>query len=92
MQRVMQRMVEQLAKLPVRPSDQKIEPIEGILEWNELIPWQGIALVFDEGLFPTWLESLAKWLKKPDVDWEEVLQWYEWTPSRLRNECGGKIP
>lgn len=73
--------------LEIDPTQQDIEPLEIFFEcYSELYTKNTIeasrytllqARLLNTNLIPKLVKSLKRWLKSPQVDYEEVAQWYE---------------
>jgi len=77
LEKVLTRLQRAIADTPVRPSGQDLEPIEDLLAWLEVVPVATVARVLDTALFPQWHTALRQWLRTPECDFNEVLQWYQ---------------
>ncbi|KAG5647479.1 hypothetical protein DXG03_009414 [Asterophora parasitica] len=60
----------------VNPRDQKMEPLQHVLQWADLIRPSIFSQILEKELFPKWLDVLHVWLIQPRVSFEEVAQWY----------------
>ena len=60
----------------VNPRDQKLESLEHVLQWSDLIRSSIFSQVLESEFFPKWLDVLHVWLIEPRVSFEEVAQWY----------------
>ncbi|KAG6832255.1 hypothetical protein H0H87_002151 [Tephrocybe sp. NHM501043] len=60
----------------VNPRDQKMEPLQQVLLWADIIRPSIFSQVLETEFFPKWLDVLHVWLIQPRVSFEEVAQWY----------------
>jgi tuftelin-interacting protein 11 len=60
----------------VNPRDQKLEPLQRVLAWSNIIRPSIFAQILETEFFPKWLDILHIWLIQPRVSFEEVAQWY----------------
>lgn len=66
-----------ISSTPVLPSGQDLKPIEDLLAWLDIVPVDLVARVLETALFPQWHKALRHWLRSPECDFNEVLQWYQ---------------
>ncbi|KAG6866595.1 hypothetical protein C0991_002083 [Blastosporella zonata] len=60
----------------VNPRDQKMEPLQHVLQWADIIRPSILSQILETEFFPKWLDVLHVWLIQPRVSFEEVAQWY----------------
>jgi tuftelin-interacting protein 11 len=60
----------------VNPRDQKMQPLEHVLQWSDIIRSSIFSQILETEFFPKWLDVLHVWLIQPKVSFEEVAQWY----------------
>lgn len=60
----------------VNPRDQKMQPLEHVLQWSDFIRSSIFSQILETEFFPKWLDVLHVWLIQPRVSFEEVAQWY----------------
>lgn len=76
----------------VNPRAQKMEPLQQVLEWSDLLRSSIFSQILETEFFPKWLDVLHIWLIQPKVSFEEVAQWYQfWKdvfPEAVRNLSG----
>lgn len=76
-EKVLLRLGRAISDTPVKPSGQDLSSVEDLLAWLDLLPVALIARVLDTAFFPQWQDALRKWLRSPECDYSEVLQWYQ---------------
>lgn len=66
-----------LRQVEIDPSEQRLESWQEALVWSELVSPDafGMALL-ESGFWKKWFGILGIWLHQPDVDLEQVQQWY----------------
>lgn len=66
-----------LRQVEIDPSEQRLESWQEALEWSALVSPEafGMALL-ESGFWKKWFGILGLWLHQPDVDFEQVQQWY----------------
>jgi tuftelin-interacting protein 11 len=73
----------------VNPRDQKMEPLQNVLQWSEIIRPSIFSQLLETEFFPKWLDILHIWLIQPKVNFGEVAIWYsfwkEAFPEAIRN-------
>jgi len=76
----------------VNPRDQKMEPLQRVFVWSNLIRPSMFSQIMETEFFPKWLDTLHIWLIQPRVSFEEVAEWYSfWKksfPESIRNLSG----
>ena len=76
----------------VNPRDQKMEPLQRVFAWSNIIRPSTFSQILETEFFPKWLDILHIWLIQPRVSFEEVAQWYsfwkESFPESIRNLSG----
>ncbi|KAF8074956.1 GC-rich sequence DNA-binding factor-like protein-domain-containing protein [Lyophyllum atratum] len=76
----------------INPRDQKMEPLQHVLEWANIIRPSIYSQILETEFFPKWLDVLHVWLIQPRVSFEEVAQWYSfWKgtfPEAVQNMPG----
>ncbi|KAF5383792.1 hypothetical protein D9615_003547 [Tricholomella constricta] len=77
----------------INPRDQKMEPLQHVLQWAGIIRPSILSQILETEFFPKWLDVLHIWLIHPRVSFEEVRQWYsywkdETLPETIRNTSG----
>lgn len=76
----------------INPRDQKMESIQHVLEWSDIIRSSIFSQLLETEFFPKWLDVLHVWLIQPKVSFEEVAQWYSfWKgsfPDQVQNMPG----
>lgn len=77
----------------VNPRDQKMEPIQHVLQWAEIIRPSIFSQILETEFFPKWLDVLHVWLIQPRVSYEEIRKWYgfwkdETFPETVQNLSG----
>ena len=76
----------------VNPRDQKMEPLEQVLQWSDILRPSIISQVLETEFFPKWLDVLHVWLIQPRVSFDEVARWYSfWKgvfPEKIQNMLG----
>ncbi|KIM44599.1 hypothetical protein M413DRAFT_442564 [Hebeloma cylindrosporum] len=60
----------------VNPRDQKMESLQRVLVWANIIRPTIFSQILETEFFPKWLDVLHIWLIQPRVSFEEVAQWY----------------
>lgn len=66
----------------VNPRDQKMQPLEYVLQWENLIRPSIFSQILETEFFPKWLDVLHIWLIQPQASFDEVAQWYRfWKES-----------
>ncbi|KAG5350269.1 hypothetical protein C0989_011837 [Termitomyces sp. Mn162] len=60
----------------INPRDQKMEPLQHVLQWADIIRSSIFTQILETEFFPKWLDILHVWLIQPRVSFEEVAQWY----------------
>jgi len=60
----------------INPRDQKMLPLEHVLQWRGVIRPSVFSQILETEFFPKWLDVLHLWLIQPTVSFEEVAQWY----------------
>merc|ERR1712048_985680 len=53
------------------------QPFKDLLVWLDLVPLNGLAQVLDTAFFPQWHAAMRTWLRDPECDYGEVIQWYQ---------------
>lgn len=61
----------------VNPRNQNMEPLQCVLQWCDIIRESIFGQLLEVEFFPKWLDVLHIWLIQPNVNYEEVAQWYE---------------
>jgi hypothetical protein len=59
----------------VNPLDQKMEPLNRVLNWSSLLRESTFAQILEEKFFPSWLDTLHFWLVQPNYSAGEVASW-----------------
>lgn len=77
LEKVLFKLERAIADSPVRPSGQDTQPVEDLLAWLDIVPPVLVSRVLDTALFPQWHAALRQWLRSPECDFNEVLQWYQ---------------
>ncbi|KAF8817454.1 Sip1/TFIP11 interacting protein [Phlegmacium glaucopus] len=76
----------------VNPRDQKMEPLQRVFAWSNIIRPSIFSQILETEFFPKWLDILHIWLIQPRVSFGEVADWYEfWKksfPESIRNLPG----
>jgi len=76
----------------VNPRDQKMEFLQRVLAWSNIIRPTIFSQILETEFFPKWLDVLHIWLIQPRVSFEEVAQWYsfwkETFPENVRSLPG----
>lgn len=76
----------------VNPRDQKMEPLQHVLQWSDIIRPSIFSQLLETEFFPKWLDILHIWLIQPKVNFGEVAIWYsfwkEAFPEAIRNLSG----
>jgi len=76
----------------VNPRDQKLEPLQRVFAWSNIILPSVFAQILETEFFRKWLDILHIWLIQPRVSFEEVAQWYlfwkETFPEEVRSLPG----
>ena len=76
----------------VNPRDQKMEPLQNVLQWSEILRPSIFSQLLETEFFPKWLDILHIWLIQPKVNFGEVAIWYSfWKdafPEAIRNLSG----
>jgi len=89
-EKVLKKLSESIVAMPVRPDGQDVGPIKDFLLWMDLAPAASFAQILEIAFFPHWHAVLRDWLRMPNCDYEEVLQWYQgWKlllPEKLREQ------
>lgn len=76
-EKVLSKLGRAIADAPVKPSGQDLQPIKDLLAWLDIVPVAAVAQVLETSLFPQWHAALRQWLRSPECDFNEVLQWYQ---------------
>lgn len=73
----------------INPRDQKMEPLQRVFAWSEIIRVSIFSQLIETEFFPKWLDVLHIWLIQPRASFDEVSQWYTfWRdvfPEQIRN-------
>jgi len=77
LEKVLFKLERAIAITPVKPSGQDLTPVEDLLAWLDVVPVALVARVLETALFPQWHAALRQWLRAPECDFNEVLQWYQ---------------
>ena len=76
----------------INPRDQKMEPLQRVFAWSNIIRPSMFSQILETEFFPKWLDILHVWLIQPRVSFEEVAQWYsfwkESFPESIRSFSG----
>lgn len=64
-------------RLLIDPSNQDIDPLMLILDYEDVVEPDFMADVLRTGLFKKLRSALHAWMTSPDVDFVEVSEWYE---------------
>jgi len=83
LEKVLIKLERAIAETQVQPSGQDTQPVEDLLAWLDMVPIALVARVLETALFPQWHAALRKWLRSPECDFNEVLQWYQGWRSLL---------
>ncbi|KAK0446791.1 GC-rich sequence DNA-binding factor-like protein-domain-containing protein [Armillaria borealis] len=62
--------------LRINPRNQRMEPLQHVLQWAEFIRPNVFSRLLETEFFPKWLDVLHIWLIQPNVNFEEVARWY----------------
>jgi tuftelin-interacting protein 11 len=73
----------------VNPRDQKMQPLEHVLQWSDIIRSSIFSQILETEFFPKWLDVLHVWLIQPRVSFEEVAQWYSFWKSVFPEKVQG---
>ncbi|KAF8892139.1 GC-rich sequence DNA-binding factor-like protein-domain-containing protein [Infundibulicybe gibba] len=65
----------------INPRQQDMKPLEQVLVWNDIIRPSIFSQILETEFFPQWLDVLHIWLIQPQVNFEEVAQWYSFWKS-----------
>ncbi|KAK4526834.1 hypothetical protein GAYE_SCF28MG4752 [Galdieria yellowstonensis] len=57
-----------------------------IMSWYGILENEALAGILLKGFFPIWLETLLRWLRLQDVDWEQVTIWYDFWKQKFPAE------
>ncbi|KZT59459.1 TFP11-domain-containing protein [Calocera cornea HHB12733] len=60
----------------VNPRDQKMEPLDSVLAWRDVLRSAVMGQLLEKEFFPKWLNTLHFWLVQPKTSFEDVAQWY----------------
>jgi tuftelin-interacting protein 11 len=77
LEKVLLKLERAIAETPVQPNGQDTQPVEDLPAWLDIVPVALIARVLETSLFPQWNAALRKWMRSPECDFNEVLQWYQ---------------
>jgi tuftelin-interacting protein 11 len=81
---VLPRLAAHLAsEFEVYPPDQKLTPLEQVLEWNGLFPARTMAQLLVAEFFPKWLNTLHAWLTSDSPNYEEIGAWFTWWKAQI---------
>jgi len=83
--KVLDRLERTLRNTPVRPDKQDLQPFKDFLIWIDLAPLDGLAQVLESAFFPQWHAALRAWLRDPECDYGEVVQWYQGCRALIPN-------
>lgn len=61
----------------VNPRKQDMEPLRLVLQWSDILRQSILGQLLQAEFFPKWLDVLHVWLIQPSVNFEEVVQWYQ---------------
>lgn len=64
------------AEFEVNPRDQKMEPLDRVLQWTRLLRTSTLTQILEQKFFPLWLDTLHFWLIQPRYGADEVATWY----------------
>lgn len=73
---IMPKLVQLLQNFEVNPAKQKIEPVDWVMVWDDLIPIHKLAALFETLFFPKWHQALYTWLSSSNPNYEEIQRWY----------------
>ncbi|THV05580.1 TFP11-domain-containing protein [Dendrothele bispora CBS 962.96] len=76
----------------INPRDQKMEPLQNVLLWADLIHPSIFSQLFETGFFPKWLDILYVWLIEPKVDLAQVSDWYGFWKEKVFPESLQSLP
>merc|ERR1712039_1004311 len=76
-EKVLAKHQQAITEMPVRPDGQNVSPIKDVLSWLDVVPLAGVARVLDIAFFPKWHAAMREWLRDPDCDYGQVVQWYQ---------------
>jgi tuftelin-interacting protein 11 len=62
----------------VNPASQDLQPLEWVLQWfeSEFLKASIVVHLLETELFPKWHKVLWAWLSSPQMEFEEVSEWY----------------
>lgn len=75
-EKVCVRLERSIQATEVNPNGQDVRPIEDLKVWLGTLPLARLENVLEASFFPLWHEALRKWLRVPECDYTEVLEWY----------------
>jgi len=67
----------------INPRDQKMEPLDRVLAWRDVLRPTVMGQLLEKEFFPKWLNTLHFWLVQPKVSFEDVAQWYSFWKGYL---------
>jgi hypothetical protein len=57
----------------VNPLDQKMEPLDRVLNWSSLLRESTFAQIIEEKFFPSWLDTLHFWHPGKSFKWRKLV-------------------
>ena len=73
---VVPKLITSLRLFIINPQNQDIAPITSLLQWHTTLPSANLIALLVGEFFPKWLQVLFVWLSSPQVDLEEISEWY----------------
>ena len=61
----------------INPRDQDMGALMRIFAWSGILRPSILGQMFEKEFFPKWLDVLYTWLVQPNVNFEEVAEWYD---------------
>lgn len=61
----------------VNPRNQDMNPLLRTFAWSDILRPSVLGQILEKEFFPKWLDVLYTWLVQPNVNFEEVAQWYQ---------------
>lgn len=64
----------------IAPQNQEpyLKVLRNVVAWTDVISSRYVAQILVQAMFPKWHDVLHQWLTSPDVNHEEVADWFDW--------------
>ena len=73
---IMPKLGDTLRRFRVNPANQDLAFLRAVLLWVPEVPADQFISLLEVEFFPGWYRALKAWVVAPDVDHEQVVQWY----------------